>query len=71
MQVTTENKLLRINEVATWLDVTEARAYELARTGLIPAVRIGRQLRVDATRLQAWIEAGGEALPGGWKRQAD
>ena len=71
MQHTAENKLLRIGEVAARLDVTEARAYELARTNLIPAVRIGRQLRVDASKLEAWIEAGGEALPGGWKRQAN
>jgi predicted DNA-binding transcriptional regulator AlpA len=41
MQIKT---LLRIPEVATLLDVTTARAYELARTGALPAVRIGRPL---------------------------
>ena len=62
--------LLRIPEVAERLDVTHARAYELARTGALPAVRIGRQLRVDPEALQAWIDNGGQPLPGGWRKEA-
>ena len=69
MQTTTESRLLRIPEVAARLDITEARAYELARTGALPAVRIGRQLRVDPAALRAWIDNGGQPLPGGWRRQ--
>jgi excisionase family DNA binding protein len=52
-------KLLRIEEVADILDVNRYRAYELARTGVLPVVRLGRQIRVDPARLAAWIEAGG------------
>lgn len=61
-------KLLRMEEVAEILDVSLGRAYELARLGLLPVVKLGRQLRVDGGKLTAWIEQGGQALPGSWKR---
>ena len=54
-------RLLRIAEVADVLRVSTARAYELARKGVIPAVRLGRQVRVDSERLEKWIESGGSA----------
>jgi excisionase family DNA binding protein len=53
-------KLLRISEVAVILDVPEGRAYQLAREAIIPIVRVGRQVRVDATKLAAWINGGGQ-----------
>ncbi len=55
-------KLLRMDEVAAYLDVTLARAYELVRQGVVPAVRIGRQIRVDPARLEQWVAQGGRAL---------
>lgn len=63
-------RLLRIAEVATTLQVTEARAYELLRLGLLPQVRLGRQVRISEDALTAWIAKGGQALPGGWRRRA-
>lgn len=64
-------KLLVIPEAAEILQVSNSRAYALARAGVIPVVRVGRQLRVDADRLNEWIANGGMALPGGWKRTPD
>lgn len=61
-------RLLPMKDVAEALGVSVQRAYELARTGLIPVVHIGRQIRVEEGRLRAWIRDGGRALPGGWKR---
>ena len=61
--------LMTINEAAEVLRVTAARAYELARTGQIPTVKIGRQVRVDRERLTDFIRNGGASLPGGWRRQ--
>ena len=55
-------KLMRIPEAAARLDVSVARAYELARTGTLPSVRLGRQLRVDPRRLDEWINDGGAGL---------
>jgi excisionase family DNA binding protein len=45
------------------------RVHELARTGIIPAVRIGRQVRFEARALEEFIASGGRALVGGWRRQ--
>ena len=55
----TDRKLLRIGEVAVILDVPIARAYDLARSGSLPIVRLGRQLRVHPQVLDEWMRAGG------------
>ena len=52
-------KLLTIPEVARALSVSRARGYELVRRGLIPAVRIGRQVRVHPDQLERWMAEGG------------
>ena len=54
--------LLTIEEVAKILAVRVPRAYELVRTGIIPSVKLGRQLRVSPTALQDWINKGGSPL---------
>ena len=63
--------LLTVPEVARLLNVSEARTRELARQHLIPVVRLGRQLRFDPDAIQAWIADGGQALPGGWRREPE
>jgi excisionase family DNA binding protein len=55
--------LLTADMVSTELQVPLSRVYELARLGLLPHVRIGKQVRFDPDRLKAWIESGGQALP--------
>lgn len=62
-------KLLGMEEVAEILGVSLARAYELARQKLIPAVQVGRQVRVHPGKLAIWIEQGGQGLSGGWKHK--
>jgi excisionase family DNA binding protein len=62
-------RLLSVAQVAPMLGLTEARVYELVRLRMLPAVRIGRQVRIDEQALQAWIAQGGQALPGGWRRE--
>ena len=59
---TTSITLLKVSEAARILDVSEARAYELLRTGLLPCVRIGRQIRLNPDRLREFIESGGQGL---------
>lgn len=59
--------LLNCTEVASILNVSTARAYELARTGVLPIVKLGRQVRIDKRRLLDWIDSGGAALPGNWR----
>lgn len=65
------HRLLTASQAAERLDVTLARLYELARTGTLPAVRIGRQIRFSPEVLSGWIEAGGQSLPGGWRREPE
>jgi excisionase family DNA binding protein len=57
----TEN-LLTAQQVAVLLQVPTARVYELAREGLLPAVRLGRQIRVSSSALENWIADGGQSL---------
>lgn len=56
-------KLLRVPEVAGIIDTTIPIAYELIRLGILPAVRLGRQIRVDANALDEWIKNGGSVQP--------
>lgn len=56
--------------MARILDVSESRVYELIRQDILPSVRLGRQIRVDKEALDEFIKAGGQALPGGWRREA-
>ena len=64
-------QLLSATEAARRLGVTKARFYELVRRGMVPAVRIGRQIRVDSAALEAWISAGGRPLEGVWRHTSD
>ena len=52
-------QMLTAREVAGLLRVPTARAYELAREGVLPCVRLGRQVRFDADALRRWIARGG------------
>lgn len=57
--------------VADRLDVDTSTVYDLARKQILPGtVRVGRSVRFDLDALEAWIAAGGEALPGGWRQEA-
>lgn len=69
--IVVDRKLIKTAKLATMLDVSEDRARELARCGLIPCVRVGRQLRFDPEAIEDWIAEGGQALPGGWRREAE
>ena len=61
-------KLLTAQEVADLLRVPKARVYDLARQGLLPLVRLGRQVRFEERALREWIAGGGQALSAGWQR---
>jgi excisionase family DNA binding protein len=52
-------RLLTAKEVSVAWQIPLPRVYELARTGLIPCVRLGRQIRFDETTLRQWASRGG------------
>ena len=62
-------RLLSVEEVSQLLGVGTGRCYELVRENLIPSVKLGRQVRIDAMQLDKWINDGGQALPGGWRKK--
>lgn len=66
-------KLWKLEKAAKILDMPLSTAYEHVRTGLFESfvVKIGRQVRVHPDRFQRWLDAGGEALPGGWRQEPE
>ena len=54
-----DESLLTVSEVARQLRVSNARMYELVRAGLVPAVHLGRQVRIPLCALRSWIANGG------------
>jgi excisionase family DNA binding protein len=57
-------RLVRVREAAEALGVSTQHVYHMARQGILPpgvVVRLGRQVRVDADALEAWVKAGGSA----------
>ena len=57
--------------VDTWpaLFTDTRRVYSLAAEGVLPCVRVGRRVHFDLEAVERWIAAGGQALPGGWRRE--
>jgi len=51
-----EHKYLKVPEVAEELRIAHSRAYELVADGTIPAVKIGRSVRVSRKELLRWLE---------------
>jgi excisionase family DNA binding protein len=61
VSTTAPQRLQDADWLASRLGITRQRAYELVRLGLVPAVRLGRQVRFDAGSIEEWIRAGGTA----------
>jgi len=56
-----DHELLTIPEAAQLLRIGERTCYDLARSGRIPAAKVGGQWRIRRRELEAWLAAGGEA----------
>ena len=50
-----QHEYLKVPEVAKTLRIARSRAYELVAEGQIPAVRIGRSVRVPRHELDQWL----------------
>ncbi len=55
-----EKKVLTIMEAAAELGISKGSAYEAARTGTIPTIRIGRRLIVPRAAFDRMLEQAGE-----------
>lgn len=47
--------VLTVREVARLLDIDEMTVYRLARTGRLPAFKVGSQWRFGREALDAWV----------------
>ena len=50
-----QHEFMKVQEVAEVLRIARSRAYELVAEGQIPAVRIGRSVRVPRDELDRWL----------------
>ena len=64
------NPLVTAAQVAAYLDISLPQCYQLCRDGILPHVRIGRRIRFAPEVVLAWVERGGAAYPGGWRKEA-
>ena len=53
------SELLTVDEVADFLRVKPSTVYEWAKTGKIPARRVGRLWRFSREEIEIWTRAGG------------
>ena len=55
-------RLLTASDLAEQFDsLSRQRIYELARSGDLPVIRVGRSYRFSVQAVVAWLEAGGTA----------
>ena len=65
-------RLFTVDYVANRMDVPKSTVYEAVRQNRIGGiVRLGRIVRFEPEKFEEWIESGGQALPGGWKQEAE
>ena len=71
--MTTQNtavaEFLTPAEVAQMLKLSKASVYNLATTGVLPSIRLGRTVRIPRAEFEAFIAAGGKSFAGGWRKE--
>lgn len=50
------NRLLSVDEVATWLQVKPRTIYQWVHEGYIPVIKLGALVRFDQTSIAAWLK---------------
>ena len=55
------NKYLQISQISDLLGISETTTRRLVKKGVLPAIRVGRQIRIDERRFQDWLDGGGSA----------
>ena len=69
-QFVTGLRFFTVPEIADLLQMKRERVYEAVRLGLVPAVHIGRQIRIEERAFIEWVRDGGQTHAGGWRHQA-
>ena len=50
-----DGRMMTVHEMAQYLRLSEAKVYQMARDGMIPAVRIGKSWRFKKEMVDEWI----------------
>jgi excisionase family DNA binding protein len=50
-----EQLTIRIGEAAVSLGISKAKMYQLIKTGEIPALRVGKTMRISTDVLREWV----------------
>jgi len=53
------NSFLQISQVSELLEISDTTTRRLVKRGVLPAIRVGRQIRIDQQRFQKWLDTGG------------
>ncbi len=53
------NSFLQISQVSDLLEISDTTTRRLVKKGVLPAIRVGRQIRIDQRRFQEWLDGGG------------
>lgn len=61
-------ELLTIQQTSKLLACSYSRAAQLVRDGILPCIRLGRQIRIDPIQLESFFAKGGQPLDGGWRK---
>ena len=56
MRLENEQEFISLNQLQKILGIGRTKAYDLVTSGDLPAVRIGRIIRVDMRDLTNWLE---------------
>jgi excisionase family DNA binding protein len=56
MRPENEQEFISLNQLQKILGIGRTKAYDLVTSGDLPAVRIGRSIRVDKRDLSDWLE---------------
>jgi len=56
-------KIMTVEEVAEYLRVRPSSVYEWAKTGKMPAAKVGRLWRFHREEIDAWVRNGGLQAP--------
>jgi excisionase family DNA binding protein len=57
-------RLVTVKELGTYLNVSPAALYRLIRAHQLPAVKVGRQWRIELEKVQDWLIDGYERRSG-------
>ncbi len=63
------NRLLTVDEVATWLQVKPRTIYQWVHEGYIPVLKLGALVRFDQASVAAWLKK--REIPGRSKQRIE